>query len=207
MKYKLTKNKIEHFGIILYQIEVVEPFLNLKKGDKGGYIESEKNLSQIGDAWVSDNAWVSGNAQVYGDAWVSGNAQVSGNAKILQKNRVLTGFITKSLEDLRYSLIAQIGIIPENKIILYKRVNKIKEGKYQSVYDKDFFYEDGKVSEVKDYEKSNASCGKGIHLSTPLYWNEGDTLIKCEVNFEDIITIQDGKVRAKKCKCLGEVNI
>ena len=38
------------------------------KGELGGYIEKEKNLSQEGDAWVS------GDARVYGNAWVSGDA-------------------------------------------------------------------------------------------------------------------------------------
>ena len=51
-------------------------------GDLGGYIESEKSLSEHGDAWVSGDARVSGNAQVYGDAQVYGNAQVYGDAQV-----------------------------------------------------------------------------------------------------------------------------
>src|SRR5574343_1073328 len=41
------------------------PMYKLKKGDHGGLVQSENNLSQAGSAWVS------GNAQVYGNAWVS----------------------------------------------------------------------------------------------------------------------------------------
>ena len=52
-------------------------------GDLGGYIEDEKNLSQ-----VAGNAWVCGDAQVYGDAWVSGNALVYGNAQVAGNARV-----------------------------------------------------------------------------------------------------------------------
>ena len=44
--------------------------LSVAAGDLGGYIESEKNLSTSGNAWVSGDAWV------YGDAWVSRNARV-----------------------------------------------------------------------------------------------------------------------------------
>ena len=52
-------------------------------GDVGGYVESEKNLSQVsGNAWVYGNARVYGDAQVYGDAWVSGDALVYGNAQV-----------------------------------------------------------------------------------------------------------------------------
>lgn len=77
---------IEHFGV--------------KKGDLGGYVESEENLSQDGDAWVHDGAEVYDNAQVfgsaivsdtarvYGDATVSGNAWVYGSAQVYGKAQV-----------------------------------------------------------------------------------------------------------------------
>ena len=74
MKYKLTDETIDVNGRILRRIECVESFIDVKAGDKGGFIESEKNLSQDG------NAWVSGDAKVYGSAWVSGDARVYGNA-------------------------------------------------------------------------------------------------------------------------------
>ena len=57
-------------------------------GDLGGYVESEKSLSQEGDAWISGNAhisgdaWISGNAHISGDAHISGNANISGDAHI-----------------------------------------------------------------------------------------------------------------------------
>ncbi len=60
----------------------------VKKGDVGGFIESENNLSHEGKCWVSGNArvhgnaLVSGNAQVYGNARVYGDALVSGNARV-----------------------------------------------------------------------------------------------------------------------------
>ena len=94
MKYKLTKNKKTIGDVTLYQIEALKDFSNIKKGDLGGWIEKESNLSQQGNCWVScharvydnaivsDNAWVFGNAQVSGCAWVSGNARVFGNARV-----------------------------------------------------------------------------------------------------------------------------
>lgn len=54
----------------------------VKEGDFGGYIESEENLSQEGDAWVHDNAEVYDNARVYGNARVFGSAFISGNTWI-----------------------------------------------------------------------------------------------------------------------------
>ncbi|WP_331611478.1 hypothetical protein [[Ruminococcus] torques] len=92
-KFKLTSEFIVDIsGVKLFRIKALIEFGNVKAGDLGGYIEKEKNLSHMGNAWVSGNAqvfgnarvfgnaWVSGDAQVFGNAWVSGNAQVSGNA-------------------------------------------------------------------------------------------------------------------------------
>ena len=85
-KYKLTDETINLNGATLYRIEALKDFGEIKKGDKGGFIESENNLAHEGDAWVSDNAHVYGdacvfnNAHVYGNAFVSGYAQVYGDA-------------------------------------------------------------------------------------------------------------------------------
>lgn len=85
-KYKLTDETINLNGATLYRIEALKDFGEIKKGDKGGFIESEDNLSHEGNAWVSDNAHVYGdacvfdNARVYNNAFVSGYAQVYGNA-------------------------------------------------------------------------------------------------------------------------------
>jgi len=73
-KYKITKvNKHTIYGKF-YQIEAIKDFGSVKKGDKGGFIEKEENLSENGDAWVYGDARVSGDARVYGDARVSGDS-------------------------------------------------------------------------------------------------------------------------------------
>ena len=82
MKYKLTDETKEYFGRTLHRIVCVTEFANVAAGDLGGWIESEKNLDQSGNAWVSDNAQVSGNARVSGNAQVYDNAQVYGNARV-----------------------------------------------------------------------------------------------------------------------------
>ena len=81
-KYKLTKETIEHNGTTLYHIKALKDFNGVKKGDLGGYVEKEDNLSQSGNAWVHGNARVFGHARVDGNAWVYGNAEVFGNAKV-----------------------------------------------------------------------------------------------------------------------------
>ena len=87
-KYKLTDETIEVEGKILYRIEALKDFGEIKKGDKGGFIESENNLSHEGNAWVYDDACVYDNALVTDDACVSDNARVYGNAWLYNNTRV-----------------------------------------------------------------------------------------------------------------------
>ena len=81
-KYELTDETIEVYGTALHRIKALKDFGNVKKGELGGYVESEHNLSQEGNCWVCGNAEVYDNAEVYGNAKVCGNALVYGNAKV-----------------------------------------------------------------------------------------------------------------------------
>lgn len=81
-KYKLTSETTGCDGFILYRIEALMDFSDVKTGDKGGFVQSENNLSQLGNAWVYGNAKVCGDAEVFGNAKVCGNASVYGNAKV-----------------------------------------------------------------------------------------------------------------------------
>lgn len=86
-KYKLT-DEVNELG--LHRIVALRdiPRYFVEKGDLGGFIESEKNLSQKGDAWVSGNAWVTGDARVYGNAWVGDRSRIICNACIFGKAHV-----------------------------------------------------------------------------------------------------------------------
>lgn len=92
MKYKLTDIKIEVFGRTLFRIEALESFGNVKKGELGGYVENQDNLSQDG------NAWVYGDAEVYGNAWVYGNADYLLIGPIGSRKGFTTFFKTKDNE-------------------------------------------------------------------------------------------------------------
>lgn len=88
-KYKLLKDDtVTYFGRTLYRIKATTDFGVVKKGELGGYIEKEENLSHHGNAWVSGDAWVYGDAEVSGDAWVIGNAGVSSDAVVSSDVRV-----------------------------------------------------------------------------------------------------------------------
>ena len=84
MKYELANETKTVGNVTLHRIKALKSFDSVEKGDLGGWIERESNLSQEDNAWVSGDARVSGNARVYGDAWVFGNAQVSGDARVYE---------------------------------------------------------------------------------------------------------------------------
>ena len=66
----------------MLRIIALKDFSNVKKGDKGGLIEKEENLSQEGNCWVYDEATVSGNAWVSGDAVIADYACICGFAEV-----------------------------------------------------------------------------------------------------------------------------
>jgi hypothetical protein len=120
-KYELTDDPmsvvISGKQVVLYQIRALRDFVcqgyPVHKGDLGGYVESKRNLSQVGNCWVSglgyvygngyvwQNARVScaaevyGNARVSGNAYIGGNAHISGTAKVDGNTRLTCGELTQ----------------------------------------------------------------------------------------------------------------
>ena len=101
-KYEFT-GEVKYIGRkILHRIRVVRdiPEYEIKSGDMGGWLETEKNLSHNGSAWVTDSAVVMDAACVTGDArvmdsarvtglsLVAGNSLVMGNARVMGMARV-----------------------------------------------------------------------------------------------------------------------
>jgi hypothetical protein len=77
-KYKLGKKEANG----LHKITALKSFGDVEKGEQGGFIEKEENLSHEGNAWVCGDAWVFGDARVFGNAQVFGDARVFGNAQV-----------------------------------------------------------------------------------------------------------------------------
>ena len=48
----------------VYRIQAITNFGRVKSGDLGGWVQSEKNLSQDGLCWVTGNTRIDGNAHV-----------------------------------------------------------------------------------------------------------------------------------------------
>ena len=119
-KYEIIDKKERLFNPTIYRIKALKNFGDVKKGDLGGWIEKEDNLSQEGNCWVYDeavvaddavvldnarlydrteitnNAVVCNDANLYGYAIVYKNAKICGNARIsdnvvIADNAVVSG--------------------------------------------------------------------------------------------------------------------
>ncbi|MCT4706410.1 hypothetical protein MUA04_23620 [Enterobacteriaceae bacterium H11S18] len=90
-KYKLSHDFLQHSWLQdgekqqakLWQIEALRDFADVKKGQTGGWVESEDNLAQLGDCWVYDN-----DCRIFGGSDVSGNAQVRGATTLCHQAHV-----------------------------------------------------------------------------------------------------------------------
>lgn len=99
-KYKLTSECVNFDGKYLHRIRALRDFGNVKKGELGGYVESEKNLTHEGTAWVS------GYAKVIGDSSITGCAVVTDQAIIRDHARVIS-----------YALVWDNADIGENVVV------------------------------------------------------------------------------------------
>ncbi|USF31187.1 hypothetical protein [Clostridium sp. MD294] len=81
-KYELLPSPITVNGCTAYKIKALQSFGNVVKGQTGGAVSSEANLSHLGCCWIYDSAAAVGNAKVYGNAKIYDNAVIAENAEI-----------------------------------------------------------------------------------------------------------------------------
>ena len=119
-KYELIPSDKEG----LYRIKALKCFGGVMIGEIGGYVESENNLSQLGDCWIydnaviCDNARVEDNAQVYGDAEVCGDAIVRDNARVLANARVLCNAVIQDNAVVRGEVRIFDNVIVRDNVII-----------------------------------------------------------------------------------------
>ena len=100
-KYILTEEAKEVGGHILHRIQAMRDFGGVQKGDLGGWVESEENLSHDGDCWIFDNGRVFGDGRVFGNAKIGFNAYISSprsyfvQGPIGSRNDFLTCYLDK----------------------------------------------------------------------------------------------------------------
>lgn len=130
-KYKLTKEPREAGGCVLHRIMALRDFGNVKRGDLGGFVEKETNLSQEGNCWIYDEAAVYNSAEVRDDAtvrnfadisdgaMVSGNAKVHSHAKIWDNARIFDSAVV-----LDYATVCGCAKVSKNIVVYGNAVIK-----------------------------------------------------------------------------------
>lgn len=94
-KFHLSDEKINYEGKTLYRIQAkCDIGGSVRQGDKGGWVQSESNLSDNGTCWiyddakVMDNAYVDKHASVYNEAVISGNAVITDLSCVYNNSRI-----------------------------------------------------------------------------------------------------------------------
>lgn len=167
------------------------------------------NAHIFGSAYVSGFAIVKGDGKVYDTACVFGYASIKGRGVVAESMAISEGCVTQDLSrDLKESIRCQTGLgVFNNKIVAYKQVNK----DLTSLYDSDFQYKVGETieTEITRYDMdSRISCGSGLHFSNMNYWTKSadprnTAFLMAEIDLNDVIAVQEGKIRCKKAKILG----
>ena len=158
----------------LHRIKALKDFGDVKKGDLGGFIEKESNLSQEENCWVYDDAKVYGKAEVgddakikdsaevyedavvFEDAWVSGEALVfghtfvGGNAKIYDN-----AWVGGNAKVFGYAEICKYAEVRGNEFIYNTKITE-KISKDKTSFLEKFL--------KKKQERKNGRKNKGIEL-------------------------------------------
>lgn len=79
-KYELTNISIEFGERTLYRIRALKDFADVKKGDLGGWVSSENNLSQEGNCWIYNEAKCMDNAKMYNNSTMHDYSEMRGNS-------------------------------------------------------------------------------------------------------------------------------
>ena len=159
---------------------------------------------------IWDFSTISGNAVMQDNSCAEGDSIITGNAILQEDQCIKYGTVTTDLfgtKDWAGALYAELGVKPENnKIVLYKSVwSTYDESVFKSNYDRNFLYKIGETVVAEDVDEDIfKSCTNGLHFTSLEFVNcyRGDTILECEIEVNDIITVQGSKVRARKCKVL-----
>ena len=75
-KFELVGNGVFVGSKIVFRIKALKDFGDVKKGDLGGFVEKEVNLSHEGECWIYNDACVYGCARLYQNAKIYDNVRV-----------------------------------------------------------------------------------------------------------------------------------
>ena len=144
-KYKLIESsRAWLYGRPIYRIQALRDFSDVKKGDLGGFVESEGNLSQEGDCWiydmaqaieksrVEDDACLRDCSKMYGSSLLKDKAQLQGCARMIQYACLADNAVAIDTEISGFATITGDVVIRRNKD--YMVFSDIPEAGFYATY-------------------------------------------------------------------------
>lgn len=181
MKYEILTKNYENFKhpktglpIKLFRIIALVDFefkspdgyvIHIKKGQLGGLIQAEKNLSQNDSSWIAnsaklfDNATIS-NSLIRDEAWVFGNVQVadsivSRKTHIFDSVKIVKSYIDDNVDISGTSYIANSKVVNSCKIVGSSNIDNCEMFGGSRV-------SDSKVSWSKMYDQAEVRKGSVV---------------------------------------------
>ena len=152
-KYELTNITMKFKERTLYRIRALKDFSNVKKGDLGGWVSSENNLSQEGDCWIYDEAKCMDNARMYDNSTMHDYSKMY-DYSIMRGNSEMYGHS----EMFNYSEMYDYSIMHDNSIMY----------DYSEMHDHSRMYGDSILKdEEKLYGELISKVDKFIDISNP----------------------------------------
>lgn len=176
-KYKLTDETKIFCGKPLHRIVALRDFGIVKKGNKGGWIEKEENLSHEGICWVFDEAIACSNAKVCDNAKLYRNAIVFDNAKVRDNAKVYDNVIIRDNSEVYGNSEVCGNIVIGGSTEISDVINILVGPKFYNV----------KISSTKDYIVFKNWWSSGRYFtwtrsnnmwSVGCFYGTGDELIK-----------------------------
>ena len=136
-------------GPKLYRIRALKDFGDVNKGDLGGYVEGEHNLSNYGDCWIYDNSCVFEGSFIDDSAKVKEDSLISSAAVLVGNSIVKGGSMVRSQ--------AYIGdnVVIDNCVAIFHRAyifgnSVIKDDKDILYFSQDIYPSDQLISYVPE---------------------------------------------------------
>ena len=178
-KYRLTAETMRFNGVMLHRIKALKDFGDVETGELGGWVESERNLSQEGNCWITTDAKAYANAEIYGNAVLERNAiacentSIYGNARI--SDAVISGFthIFGNVEIYGESVVGGDARLHGNVMVIGAKV--IDADVYGNVVICDSAYVHGRIKIDGNAYISNGAevCKTDDYIVFKNFWSSG----------------------------------
>nr|DAR02701.1 MAG TPA: Putative transferase, nesg, ydcK, Structural Genomics.38A [Caudoviricetes sp.] len=132
-KYELVPETVTKFySKPTYRIRALKDFSDVKKGQYGGYVESEENLSQSGNCWIYDDSIVGSRSRVLDNAIVKDSSKVINGSEISDDAIIEKG-----------SLIDESSVVCDRSRVISSLVTESSAVIYSSIVNEDSMIEQG----------------------------------------------------------------